>query len=268
MFTKELKRSGNLDLDEAGDLLVDVGFEGADLTVREGGYVHPDEVETRLPEAVELLESKGLEVPMITTRVTDDDERAEAALRTASECGIDHLKLGYWNYEGFGHFRAGLDEFRRDLDRVYRLSREYPVTPSVHVHSGDHITGSPMAIWDALHGFDPDLLGAYLDPGHMTLEGGRSGWKMGMDALSEYSNIVAVKNFAWVREETGGDVEWRWEKTSLEDGIVPYPEVVEYLDAMEFDGPISLHSEYTDRSFDELVEQTRADLAYFRGLLE
>ena len=38
----------------------DLGFDGVDLSVRPGGHVEPDNVETDLPKAIEALADNGL----------------------------------------------------------------------------------------------------------------------------------------------------------------------------------------------------------------
>src|SRR5215472_13532986 len=72
------------------------GFGGIDLTVRAGGHVIPERVAADLPQAVGVIRSAGLEVPMITTELlAADDPAAEPILRVASQLSIPYLKPGY-----------------------------------------------------------------------------------------------------------------------------------------------------------------------------
>ena len=59
------------DVKKASGIAKDIGFDGIDLTVRAGGRVLPERVESDLPTAVETVRRAGLEVPMITTAITD-----------------------------------------------------------------------------------------------------------------------------------------------------------------------------------------------------
>jgi len=264
MFTKHLKRDGDLSLKDAGDLLVDVGFEGADLTVRPGGYVVPEDAAEALPCAVDLLESKGLSVPMITTALTDaGGDHAEAIFETADACGVPYMKLGYWRYDGFGTIEAGLSGMRADLDDIYELSADYEVTPAVHIHSGTFLSAAAPVLTDLLEDYDPDQLGAYVDFGHMVTEGGLSGWEMGLDLLAEKVRMVAVKDVGWFQTEEG----WERRIVPLSEGMVPWSTAFEHLEAVGFDGPVSLHSEYGHLSFDELLKQTREDFAHLEGVV-
>lgn len=134
MFTKMLKNIGGLTLDQAGDYIADMGFERADLTVRESGYVLPEEAGKRLPVAIGILQSKGLRVPMITTSITDaSEDYAEETIKTASECGVEFIKLGYWRYEGFGRIKGQIEKMEENLKGLYELSKEYDVTTAIHI---------------------------------------------------------------------------------------------------------------------------------------
>lgn len=265
MFTKMLKNIGNLTLEQAGDHMVEMGFDGADLTVREGGYVLPGEVDKVLPDAVDTLKSRGLGVPMITTSITDANKPyAIDTFKAASDCGIEYIKLGYWDYGGFGKAREQIREMRSDLNGIYKLCEDYDVNAAVHIHSGNCLSSSAVLLWMLLQGYDPTHLGAYIDPGHMAVEGGLTGWRMGMDLLRENTRIVAVKDFGWFKGVNKG---WGVEIVPLSEGLVPWTEVFQYLRKMEFDGPVSLHSEYEHYKLSELIHQTKNDLEYIRDIL-
>ena len=265
MFTKMLKNIGNITLEQAGDHMVGMGFDGADLTVREGGYVLPKDVGKDLPDAVDKLRSRGLDVPMITTSITDANESfARDTFKAASDCGIGYIKLGYWDYGGFGKAREQIRRMQNDLNGIYRLCEDYGVNATVHIHSGNYLSSSAVLLWMLLKDFDPTHLGAYIDPGHMAVEGGLTGWRMGMDLLRENTRIVAVKDFGWFR---GAHKGWRVEVVPLSEGLVPWVEVFQHLRTMGFDGPVSLHSEYEHLKLDELVHQTKSDLKYVREIL-
>jgi len=270
MFSKMLKDVGKLSVDEAGDRIAEMGFDGVDLTVRPGGHVLPEEVIGKLPEAVDTLESKGLTVPMITTGITDAGEKyAEDIFRTASQCGVKFLKLGYWRYEGFGKLKEQIESLRSRLKGIQDLSKRYGVTAAIHIHSGNYLSANPDVVWMLLQDYDPDYLGAYIDPGHMTVEGGLSGWRMGMDLLSQHIRMVAVKDFGWFqeRDEKTGKKRWRPDLVPLGDGLVPWPQVFTHLREIKFDGPVSVHSEYKNLDLEGLIQQTKKDLDYLKNII-
>lgn len=271
MFTKMLKDIGKLSLEQTGDLIASMGFDGADLTVRPGGYVLPEEVTQKLPQAVELLKSKGLIVPMITTNITDANEGyARSIFEAASRCGIKFAKLGYWPYKGFGKINKQIKETRDLLKGIERLSIEYNVTAAIHTHSGAFLSANPAVVLMLLDGFDPVNICAYFDPGHVAAQGGPAAWEMGLDILSQYLRLIALKNFLYIRvalsEETG-EVRWEHKMLPLREEIVSWPSLFKRLRELGFDGNVSFHSEYEGFALERLISQTKEDLNYVKGII-
>lgn len=269
MFSKML---GGYSVEEAGRVIRGLGFDGVDLTVRPGGHVAPGEAATKLPEAVRILGSLGLVVPMITTGITSAaDPTAEGVFRAAAESGIRSLKLGYWPYAGFGRLREQIARVQRELDGIEKLASRHGVWAGIHNHSGDFVSSLPAVVAELIRDRDPSAIGAYFDPGHATAEGGVSGWKMGLDLLAPRIRLVAVKSFGWFREADGDSVIWRERLVPLSEGTVRWREVFALLRQAGFDGVVSVHSEYQgshswrDLSTEDLIEQTRADLIYLRS---
>ena len=266
MFTKMLKDLGNLTLEQAGDLIANMGFDGADLTVRHGGYVLPEEATEKLPQAVELLKSKGLAVPMITTNITDaNEDYARAVFETASRCGIKFIKLGYWPYKGFGNIKSQISEARSYLKGIERLSVEHGVTAAIHTHSGAFLSADPGIVLMLLEGFDPENICAYFDPGHIAAQGGPAAWEMGLDILSHQIRLIAVKNFIYLK--MAGEARWEHKMLPLREEIVQWPSFFKHLRELGFDGNVSLHSEYDGFTLEQLIFQTREDLDYIKKIL-
>jgi len=268
MFSKML---GGKSISEAGDIIARLGFDGVDLTVRPGGHVLPENVSRDLPRAVEILNSKGLSVPMLTTAITSaDDPYAEEILAVAADLDARWIKLGYWTYREFGTIKSQIDDLKRELDRLEKLARRYGVCLNLHIHSGFYMTADPFLLYWLLEGRDPQDMGAYIDPGHMFVEGGYGVWKMGIDILSDYINLVAVKDFGWFQEtdpKTGRKV-WKRKVVPLEEGMVKWEEVFKCLKEIGFDNIISVHSEYEGFTVEEIIEQTEKDLKYLREVID
>jgi sugar phosphate isomerase/epimerase len=269
MFSKHL---APLSVEEAARRAGAIGFCGLDLTVRPGGHVEPEQVAT-LPAAVDRVRRMGCEVPMITTAIISAGEPyAEDIFRAAADSGIRELKLGYWHYRGFGSLRQQLDEAMRDLDGLSLLARRTGVRASIHSHSGDFLSADGAVVWFLLKDRDPKELGAYVDPGHMVVEGGLSGWRMCLDLLSPWVSLVAVKSMAWEHsyDPALAQERWRAQMVPLRQGTVPWLEVFRCLHQIGFDGIVSVHSEYQgshswrDLSLEELLVQTAEDLAFIK----
>lgn len=270
-FTKSFQ---DRSIPEVCGMFQSIGLDGLDLTVRPGGHIEPDAVRSELPQAVQAAQENGLQVLMLTTSITEPDERAEAILATASEVGIDRIKLGYYSYDGFGDLARQIYDVRRRLERVSELAAKHNVLPCVHIHSGSHIPSHGTMLYELLRDISPERLGAYVDPLHMTLEGGADGWRQGLDLLGPWIALTSIKNFAWEpdQRDATGQLRWRTRTVPIADGIAPLPDYVAALQELGYDGIYSLHSEYKGgRSFEDLdtdacLAQTKRDLAHLRKL--
>jgi sugar phosphate isomerase/epimerase len=273
MFAKHLQE---WPLAQAAAAVKAMGFDGLDLTVRPGGYVQPQDVEKELPHALRLCADAGLGVPMLTTAITEPGrDHSVALMATAAACGVRELKYGYHTYSRFGEFGAALDKARADLAASAKVAAEHGVRLNLHLHSGTFVTANPAIVAQMLAEHDPAVVGAYLDPGHMVIEGGVDVWRQGFEQLGARANLLAVKSMAhYFRPEEGRTGRWVNRMVPLAQGMVDWVKVWECLRAVGFDGIVSLHAEYQgghswkNLSVDELVDQTREDFAYLRACRE
>ena len=261
MFSKHL---GSLSVAKAGRVIVDLGFEGVDLTVRPGGHVLPEKARAELPTAVRTLADLGLAVPLITTGITSADEPyAKDIFEAATEADIRDLKLGYWRYTQFGTFRERMEEAARKVDGIEALAKRTGVRANIHIHSGNHMSALAPVVWYWIKDRDPAAIGAYVDPGHMVVEGGMAGWRMGLDLLGERIAVVAVKDYLWqVEDSPSGKPLMARVAKPLSQGMVPWPEVLAYLRQAGFDGWISVHREYGAPAVKEVIKDMSRDLEY------
>jgi len=271
-FTKSFQ---DRSIPEVCRLFHEIGLDGLDLTVRPGGHIEPANVTVELPLAVKAARDNDLEILFLTTAITDDDEAAKRVLATAAEQGIDRVKMGYYRYEQFGTLAKKIKMIRSRIAKVARLADRYDVLPCVHIHSGRTIPSHGTQLYEIIRDFSPQEVGAYVDPLHMTLEGGGDGWRQGLDLLAPWIALVAVKNFAWHSGERDdkGQLRWHTKKVPIADGVCPLPAFIATLKQIGYAGTYSLHSEYKGaHSFQNLdtdgcLRQTALDLKYLRTLL-
>lgn len=268
MFAKHLQE---WPLERAAAAVKTLGFDGLDLTVRPGGFVLPEQVTAALPQAMRVISDAGLTVPMLTTAVTSaDDPATEPLLAAAAAAGVPELKLGYHTYREFGQYRAAVEQAKRDVEALAPLLARHGVRGNLHIHSDRFVTANPAVVHWLLEGTDPHHLGAYIDPGHMVIEGGKDVWRQGLELLAERTNLMAVKSMTWLPDGNG---RLRDRMVPLEQGLVDWTLVFRLLAQIGFDGTVSLHSEYQgghswrDLTVDQVVEQTAADFAYLKGCL-
>lgn len=273
VFSKHL---AGLPLDETARRLRAMNISAIDLTVRPGGHVEPEFAVDDLPTAGALLAREGVKIAMITTNITDaSDTQVQAVLRTAAAMGIGYYKLGYFPYAGFGGLKKQRVEVAARFAELGALNEAFGIKGGYHNHSHNFFGAVPADIATVLENVDPQWLGLYFDPAHATIEGGSSGWMMGLDLLRERTLMLAVKDYYWSSDGHGygGGRRHKTIFCPLKEGNVLWPRVLACLKASNFDGPISLHSEYQgnhsfrDLTTDEVFEQTSLDQKYFRPLL-
>lgn len=267
MFSKMLQE---LSIADTADVMARLGLDGVDLTVRDKGHVLPENVVEELPPACETFRGKGLEVGMLTTGITSaEDEQAEAVFRTASECGVRFLKLGYWMYEGFGSMERQIDEVRTDLKGLEALAEAHGVNATIHTHSGNFMTADLPVCHMLTEGLNPDAIGIYVDAGHIVLEGGYGVWKQGLDLVSDRIRLIAAKNLGWFQQKDAetGRIEWKRSVVPCDEGMTDWREFFKCLRAIGYDGYVSMHSEYSDLELDDLIAQTEADLRLMKDVL-
>jgi sugar phosphate isomerase/epimerase len=263
VFSKHL---AGLPLDEVARRLVAIGIDAIDLTVRPGGHVEPERVEDDLPQAAKILAAGGVRIGMITTAITDaHDPLTPRILSAAANLGITHYKLGYYFYEGFGQLKKQRDIVRQRIQELAALNREIDIHGGFHNHSDRFIGAMAGDVHYVLQDSDPCYIGSYFDAAHATIEGGLSGWELGLDLLSERVMMLAVKDYRWVAGGSQSGVRQHQPQfCPLADGNTPWPQILRHLKQIGFDGPVSLHSEYEDLTPHEVLKQTARDAVVFR----
>src|SRR5580698_5665918 len=220
----------------------EIGYDAVDITVRSGGHVEPDRVRRDLPALVKTIRARGLEVSMITTDIVDADTPfAEDMVATAADLGILHYRFGGFKYTGEPYPRQ-LAAFRPRLARLAALTAKYRTCAMYHTHSGAGLVGA--SIWDlhiVMQDLDPAQVGVNFDIAHATIEGGLGGWINSFQITGPYVRGIAVKDFAWAKDEKGvWQVQWR----PLGDGMVHVAEFLQLVKASGFRGPLQQHFEY------------------------
>lgn len=242
LFSKPLHNRPFRDLPP---LLNQLGIDAVDLTCRKAGHVLPERVAEDLPAACELLKQAGIDVPMITTEITDtSDPHAEAVIRTIGKLGIRHIKLGYYEYGDLTKIEPRLAEVKGQMERVARLCKRHGVQAGFHNHCGPRVGGPLWDLAQLLKDLPPEAIGSYFDVRHATVEGGEAGWRIGMNLLAPRIIVAAVKDFIWDRSDKG---QFKPKDVPVGEGMVPIAEMLRFLAKRRFTGPISLHVEYASK---------------------
>ena len=102
------------------DALKSVDVEGADLCVRPGYPVNPENAEKQLPAAAKQFADEGLSIPLVTTPTSflnPEDPDVQRVYAACGDAGVANLKVGYWHWsKEDGGYWALVDRIRAALD--------------------------------------------------------------------------------------------------------------------------------------------------------
>ncbi len=236
LFSKHLPQ---LNWQQLGQTVKQLGFGGVDLTVRAQGHVLPERAAEDLPKAVAAIRNAGLSVPMITTNLlSETDPTAKPILATAGKLKIPFLKPGYYKYT-FADVRGELAKAMREFAGLAELCKQSGVQMGYHNHEG--YLGAP--IWDVaatIDKLDPKWAGYYFDIRHAVAEGSGGGWKIALGLAAPRIKMIAVKDSYPEKTAKG----WTQKNCPLGAGAVDWKAYFKALRQANFHGPISLHIEY------------------------
>jgi sugar phosphate isomerase/epimerase len=253
-----------LDFDQVAELFANAGYDGIEAAVRDKGHVLPEHVKEELPRFHEALQKKGLEISILTSSINDvATPHAETTLREAAKLGIKRYRLLWYQYDLTKPILPQVDALQPKLKALAALNRELGMTGLYQNHSGDKMIGAPL--WD-LYGlireFSPRELAFAYDIRHATVEGGLS-WPINFNLIKSHLGAVCVKDFVWDKAEKA-----KVKNVPLGEGMVD-KKFFTLLKQTPFDGPISVHVEYNERSKDVkfFEEAFKKDLKTLKALV-
>ena len=254
-------------------LAAGIGFTGIDLTVRKGGHVLPENVKRDLPLAVKQIRDAGLEVPMITTGITQaDDPLTRDILETAGKLGIGKYRPGWYRYQEDVRVRDSIDHARKQLVRLQLINESNNIAASYQNHSGRYVGGSGWDLLEMIKDLDPRWTGVQFDIRHAVVEGPQT-WPMVLEVLAPWINTVDIKDFTWDASDKSRVV-----SVPLGQGLVPLESFLKKLKYLEVREDFSIHYEYplggaekgiTDLSIsrEAFTQQVGSDFRYLTSML-
>ena len=236
-FSKHLQF---LDYAEAADACAQAGMNGADLAVRPGGHVLPENVERDLPLAVKAFRKAGLEIEMMASGITDPDHPlTEKVLEVASDQGIKFYRLGYYRYDPALSVVNNLEKIKVKMNGLAKLNEKYKIHGAYQNHAGSNFGAPVWDLWEVLKDMDPEWTGCQYDIRHATVEGMRS-WPLGLKLLKDYIHCMVIKDFRY-GEKDGKAVEVN---VPVGEGVVDYEAYFKLVNELGIHGPITMHLEY------------------------
>ncbi|MDG1893294.1 MAG: sugar phosphate isomerase/epimerase [Fuerstiella sp.] len=242
VFTKPFQ---TLSYDELAEQTAELGFDGIEAPIRDGGHIEPAAVPAELPKMMEALRKRNLKMTVMTSSINDPaDPLTETILRTAAGLGIRHYRMKYFKYDESRPIPGQITEWKKKLIDLAAMNREIGITAVYQNHAGRNYFGA--SLWDlhrGLDGIDPTHVGVAYDIRHATAEGGMS-WPVTFQLIRPHIQVVYVKDFVWHERKPGN--------VPLGQGRID-PAFFSMLAKSGYTGPISLHEEYLDHRDVSLV---------------
>ena len=237
LFSKHLQY---LNFGEMSEVIARTGFDGIDLTVRPGGHVEPENVERDLPVAVKAAQSAGLTIPMMTTNITDpDDKTSQRVLEIAADNGVGYYRMGSMDYDLSISIEENINTFRKVFGKFEEINMKYGIHGDYQNHWGRDFGAPVWDLYSVLNGLDPKWIGCQYDVRHAVVEGGGS-WILGMKAIASYISSAVIKDFIW----SNNDGDWTPRSVPLGTGMVDLNSYFDEFKQLVNTGPLSLHYEY------------------------
>lgn len=230
----------SLTYDQMAETVAELGFDGIEATVRNKGYIQPEQAEDELPKLVEALQKHDLEITVMASDVNRaDDPTSEKVLRTAAKLGVERYRMKYYRYDLDQPIMPQLKALQPTVKDLAALNYELGITGVYQNHAGAKYVG--CSIWDIYCLFEPHdrkELAIAFDIRHATVEGG-TGWPLDFQLVQDRLGAVYVKDFVWQGRTP--------QNVPLGKGQVD-PKFFRRLAKSSREIPLSLHVEYLDHA--------------------
>lgn len=272
LFSKPLDA---YDFDFMCECLVKSGIDGFDLTVRPGGKVEPNIVETSLPNLIDRAKKYNLALDMLVTGIVSaTDPFTDRILKTASGSGVKYYRLGWFDYD----FKTGIWEsvlkYRTVLKELAELNRKYKIHGGYQNHAGQRIGGPVWDLHELLSDLPPEYLGSQYDVRHAMVEGADT-WILGMRLIAGHIKTLAIKDFIW----QCGNGKPQPVTVPLGEGMIDWDLYFRTLTELKIEGPVTLHVEYPllekgeeklslIRQQEIIVGKLKKDIDFLKGYLK
>ena len=188
----------DLSHEELATTLKGLGFDGAEVTVRKGGYIAPEAAADELPKLAEVFAKHDLNIDILTTDIVDvESPNAESLIKTAGGLGIKHYRMGFCRYDMSAPIMPQLEAFKPKFQELAALNGEAGVTGCYQNHAGGKYMGATF--WDLLQvlkDIPKEQIGSIFDIRHAVAEGSGA-WPLYYDIIKPHIAALSVKDFNW-----------------------------------------------------------------------
>ena len=251
---------------QLSEIVGQMGYDGVDLTVMQGGHVDPGKYMVDLDRAFHTFQDAGLELPMVTTSFTSPSQPyAYAILYVSAQLGARFCRLGTWppadsaaQAGQIANMRSMM--MRNDLVQFAATGTRCKITPMLANHAGSFPGRSIPEVDAMLTGIDRAAFGYCFDPAQAVIEARTAnGWEAALNAALPRLAAVALSDVALDKDPQNGNA---MKPCPMGEGVIDWKKFFSVLAAARFHGPVSMHMDYATHGE---VNAMRKDLAFVRA---
>lgn len=264
-FCTFIKFIQDLSHEELAQTLKEVGFDGAEVTVRKGGYIAPESAADELPKLAEVFAKHELKIHILTTDIVDvESPNAQSILKTAGSLGIQKYRMGFLRYDLQAPIKPQLESLRPKFIELAALNRETGVTGAYQNHAGGKYMGS--SFWDLqqlLSDIPATEIGCIFDIRHAVAEGSGA-WQVYYDIIKPHISALSAKDFHWAFKKKN-DKRMSPMHCPLGEGQVDYEKFLKLFKADFKTALFTLHVEYLGKAGTQAnIAAIKKDFRYLR----
>ena len=197
-FCSFIKFIQDLSHEELAQTLKEIGFDGAEVTVRKGGYIAPEAAADELPKLAEAFKKHDLKINIMTTDIVDvESPHAQTILKTAASLGVQRYRMGFCRYDFKASIKPQLESLKPKFAELAALNRESGITGAYQNHTGGRYVGA--SFWDLqqlLNDIPVNEIGCIFDVRHAVAEGSGA-WQVYYDIIKPHISALSAKDFRW-----------------------------------------------------------------------
>lgn len=253
-YTVFTKPWPGLSLDELGELVASMGFDGVELPVRPGYQVEPDTIAERLPIAAQTLQRHGVDLVSVAGPTT------EAVIRACGGSGVSILRIMV-KVPDDTDYLTHVEDTQRKWDAMLPALEKSGVCLGVQNHKARFLTHA-MHLYHAVNKYDPKLIGAVWDAAHEAFAG--SDPELALDVVWPHLCLVNLKNGLWEHDQKdeNGIQRWKTRWVAGDEGICDWPRVACELIRRGYSGDVCLTAEYSGLDVKVVEATVTKDLAF------
>ncbi|MEY8354489.1 sugar phosphate isomerase/epimerase [Lachnospiraceae bacterium 54-53] len=222
-------------------------------------------IDQQAAQLKQLTERYGLCINALATylKCTDSEEKIRRCMAGARLMGCGRIRVNAPSYDRNRTYDELFAEAAVGFKKVEKLAEEYGVKADFEMHMGT-IVPSASAAYRLASNFDPGCIGVIYDTGNVIYEGFEE-YKMALEILGPYLDLVHVKNAKWEKKEVEGKEKFVPGWASFRDGYADFERFFKALKSVGYDGFITFEDFSSAESSDEKL---KGNISYIKDMVD